>query len=282
MTVAIILILIIVIMSWLFYRHQCLLRNRAQLMREALRCHDYSFALPLRGLFFGERAMQKALNDTVKDISSLTMRNEVEAWQSLTRVLTHEVMNATAPIQSICQAYLDSAALKGSPYEEGIQTIHDTSTALTNFVNSYRKITQLQRPQLETITLLPFIDSLRNMFSDIMWQTNISPQLSIKADPNLLRQVFINIFKNAKEAGAKTISVCYDDENNILISNDGAPIPPDIRRDIFVPFFTTKTSGSGIGLSLSRQILLLQNMSLSLADTPQSGFHVTYVISNAL
>jgi len=282
MTIAIVLILIIVITSWLFYRHQCLLRHRAQLMREALRCHDYSFALPLRGLFFGERAMQKALNDTVKDVSNLTMRNEVEAWQRLTRVLTHEVMNATAPIQSICQAYLDSTALKGSPYEEGIQTIHDTSTALTNFVNSYRKITQLQKPQLEAITLQPFIDSIRKTFPNVQWQTNISPQFTINADRNLLRQVFINLLKNAIEAGAKTISICNADKNNILISNDGAPIPPDIRRDIFVPFFTTKPNGNGIGLSLSRQILLLQNMSLSLADTPQSGFHVTYVISNAL
>lgn len=282
MTIAIVLILIIVITSWLFYRHQCLLRHRAQLMREALRCHDYSFALPLRGLFFGERAMQKALNDTVKDVSNLTMRNEVEAWQRLTRVLTHEVMNATAPIQSICQAYLDSTALKGSPYEEGIQTIHDTSTALTNFVNSYRKITQLQKPQLEAITLQPFIDSIRKTFPNVQWQTNISPQFTINADRNLLRQVVINLLKNAIEAGAKTISICNADKNNILISNDGAPIPPDIRRDIFVPFFTTKPNGNGIGLSLSRQILLLQNMSLSLADTPQSGFHVTYVISNAL
>ncbi len=282
MTVAIILTLIIVITSWLFYRHQCLLRHRAQLMREALRCHDYSFALPLRGLFFGERAMQKALNDTVKDISNLTMRNEVEAWQRLTRVLTHEVMNATAPIQSICQTYLDSTALKGSPYEEGIQTIHDTSTALTNFVNSYRKITQLQKPQLEAITLSSFIDSIRKTFPNVQWQTNISPQFTVNADRNLLRQVFINILKNAIEAGAKTISICHDDKNDILISNDGAPIPPDVRRDIFVPFFTTKPNGNGIGLSLSRQILLLQNMSLSLADTPQSGFHVTYVISSTL
>ena len=85
-------------------------------MREAIRNHDFTFHLPVKGLFFGERALQEALNDLGKDISSLVAQNEVESWQKLTRVLTHEIMNATTPICSISQAYLNNPQIKGTPY----------------------------------------------------------------------------------------------------------------------------------------------------------------------
>ena len=103
-----------------FYRHQCLLRDHAHLMREAVRNRDFTFRLPVRGLFFGERAMQQALNDMSLDIKALEARKEVESWQRLTRVLTHEIMNAATPISSISQAYLSDPQIKGTPYEEGI------------------------------------------------------------------------------------------------------------------------------------------------------------------
>lgn len=108
---------------WKFHRHQCLLRDRAYLMREAVRNRDFSFSLPVKGLFFGERAMQQALNDMSQDIKALEARKEVESWQKLTRVLTHEIMNAAAPICSISQAYLSAPHIKGTPYEEGITAI---------------------------------------------------------------------------------------------------------------------------------------------------------------
>lgn len=272
-----VIILCILFASVLLYRHQCLLRDRAHLMREAIRNREFTFSLPVKGLFFGERALQQALNDLGKDINQLVTQNEVESWQRLTRVLTHEIMNATAPIQSISQAYLASPKIKGTPYEEGIRAIYDTSTGLANFVDSYRKLTQLQKAELSELRLLPFIETIKPLFNNVEWKIDIPPTTTIEADENLLRQVFINIIKNALEAGARTIGIRHKD-TSLFISNDGAPIPPDVRRDIFIPFFTTKTTGNGIGLSLSRQLLLLQGMSLSLADTPVNGYHVTYMI----
>lgn len=283
----------------LFYRHQCLLRDRAFLIREAIHNKDFSFTLPLRGqrgIFFGERALQQTLNDLGQDINQLVAQNEVESWQRLTRVLTHEIMNATAPIQSISQAYLASPKIKGTPYEEGIRAIYDTSTGLAQFVDSYRKLTQLQKAELKDIPLLPFVETVKALYNNVEWKIDIPFSTTIKADENLMRQVFINIIKNAIEAGAKNIFISLKDEktfyspslltgggkvvgSSFTISNDGAPIPPDVRRDIFVPFFTTKPSGNGIGLSLSRQLLMLQGMGLSLADTPETSYHVTYVIA---
>lgn len=276
----------IVIGGIIFYRHQCLLRDRAHLMQEAIHNHDFTFALPVKGLFFGEKALQEALNNLGKDINQLVAQNEVESWQRLTRVLTHEIMNATAPIKSISQAYLSSPKIHGTPYEDGIRAIYDTSAGLASFVDSYRKLTQLQKANISDICLSSFVNTLKPIYTDINWDIDIPASIIIKADENLLRQVFVNIIKNAIEAGAKNISISSNRKHDkgtfyILISNDGAPIPPDVRRDIFVPFFTTKASGNGIGLSLSRQLLILQNMSLTLADTPQNGYHVTYSIEGA-
>lgn len=284
MYVGIIILLFVLVAVFLFYRHQCLLRDRAHLMREAIRNHEFTFRLKPSGLFFGERALQEALNDLGQDINHLVAENEVESWQRLTRVLTHEIMNATAPIQSISQAYLSMPDIKGTPYEEGIRAIHDTSTGLAGFVDSYRKLTQLQKPVPEDIRLVDFISKIKSLYPNLEWRIDIPLDCTIFADGNLLRQVFINIIKNAVEAGAKTIGIkmttSIDDKRTLFISNDGEPIPPDVQRDIFVPFFTTKTTGTGIGLSLSRQIMMLQGMNLTLAQTPQSGYHVSYAIEN--
>lgn len=283
MIVAVVVLVIVVILIIVFYHHQCLLRDRANLMREAIRNHEFTFTLPVKGLFFGEKALQQALNDTGQDINKLVAQNEIESWQRLTRVLTHEIMNTTAPIQSISQAYLSSPNIKDTTYEEGIRAIYETSTGLANFVDSYRKLTQLQKAELNELQFSTFTNTIKALYPNVEWNIDVPENIIINADENLLRQVFINIIKNAVEAEAKKIEIKVKgsesrDAFSIFISNDGAPIPPDVRRDIFVPFFTTKSSGNGIGLSLSRQMLMLQNMSLSLAETPANGFHVTYII----
>jgi len=274
--IIIIIAIATVIAAVCFYHHQKVLKDRAYLMREAIRNREFTFHLPVKGLFFGERALQEALNDLGKEISGLVAQNEVESWQKLTRVLTHEIMNATAPISSISQAYLNSPQIKGTPYEEGIQAIYDTTKGLSNFVDSYRKLTQLQEPVPTDIDLLDFTISLKPLFTSIEWKIDIPSDLTIKADKNLLRQVLINLCKNAVEAGAKSIDIRWN--NALYISNDGSPIPAEVRREIFIPFFTTKQTGSGIGLALSRQIMMMQGKNLKLADTPVSGFHTTFVI----
>lgn len=258
------------------YRHQCLLRDRAQLMRDAMRHHDFSFHLPTRGLLFGERALQEALNDMGQDIQKLVDHNEVESWQRMARVLTHEIMNATAPIKSISQAYLSNPNIKDSPYEEGIRAIYDTSAGLASFVDSYRKLTQLQEPQPVDVNLLEFTHTVAALYPNTKWSIEIEPEITIRVDDNLLRQVFINLTKNAIEAGARKMNVNWN--GKLRISNDGHVIPDDARKEIFIPFFTTKTTGSGIGLSLCRQILMIQGLMLTLAEHSLPGYNVTFVI----
>ncbi|MBQ5373542.1 MAG: HAMP domain-containing histidine kinase [Bacteroidaceae bacterium] len=260
-----------------FYRHQCLLRDRAYLMREAVRNRDFSFRLPVKGLFFGERAMQQALNDMSLDIKALEARKEVESWQRLTRVLTHEIMNAATPICSISQAYLADPSIKGTPYEEGIIAIHQTGMGMTAFVENYRKLTDLQEAELEEVDLQQTLETLGTLYPDVAWHIRTDGQLRFKADRGMMLQVLSNLAKNACEAGAKDIDIRWD--NTLLISNNGAPIPPDVAREIFVPFFTTKQTGSGIGLALARLMMHKQGMNLSLAEQPVPGFRTTFVIS---
>jgi signal transduction histidine kinase len=260
-----------------FYRHQCLLRDRAYLMREAVRNRDFSFRLPVKGLFFGERAMQQALNDMSLDIKALEARKEVESWQRLTRVLTHEIMNAATPICSISQAYLADPSIKGTPYEEGIIAIHQTGMGMTAFVENYRKLTDLQEAELEEVDLQQALETLRALYPDVAWHIRTDGQPRFKADRGMMLQVLSNLAKNACEAGAKDIDIRW--ENALLISNNGAPIPPDVAREIFVPFFTTKQTGSGIGLALARLMMHKQGMNLSLAEQPVPGFRTTFVIS---
>ena len=278
-----------IIIVWLAYRHQCLLKDRAQRMRDALRHRDFTFRLPTKRLLFGERALQDTLNEAGQDIQKLVARNEIESWQRLSRVLTHEIMNATAPIQSITQAYLANPDIKGTKYEEGIRAIHDTSKGLAAFVESYRKMTQLQQPILTDIKLLAIVDNISMLYPELNWNIDIPNDITILADEDLMRQVFINIIKNAVEAGAHFVDVKHvaNSEtqgvttfNKLQVSNDGHTISDEIAADIFIPFFTTKKTGSGIGLSISRQILMMQKLNLSLRERPITGYNVTFEIEN--
>lgn len=263
--------------AWRFYRHQCLMRDRAHLMREAVRNRDFTFRLPLKGLFFGERAMQKALNDLSKDINVLTAQKEIESWQKLTRVLTHEIMNAATPISSISQAYLADPNIKGTPYEEGIQAIQKTSESLSNFVRNFRTITLVQEPDMREVNLAGLCRSLRSLYPDLTWHTDIAPDTCIHADESMMMQVLSNLTKNAVEAGATDMDIRWN--KALYVSNNGAPIPAEVRGEMFVPFFTTKRSGSGIGLSLSRQMTVMQGMKLSLAERPVPSYRTTFVIA---
>ncbi|MBD5298777.1 MAG: sensor histidine kinase [Bacteroides sp.] len=289
--VAILFSVIAILSAFAVYRHQCLLRDRAELMRDAMRHRDFSFHLPTKGLLFGERALQETLNYMGHAIEKLEAHNEVEAWQRLTRVLTHEIMNVIAPIQSISQAYLSNPEIKDTPYEEGIRAIHDSSSGLAEFVSSYRKMTQLQPPVMSHLYLGDFCRSVASLYPELNWKIELPDTVMIYADSGLLRQVFINIIKNAVEAEAKSIGIRYIESSasrlsdtpsfgKLLISNDGHVIPDEMAREIFIPFFTTKQSGSGIGLSLSRQILLKQGMILRLAERPARGYNVTFILES--
>ena len=242
----IIIALCIILAVMLFFRHQRSLRRRAHLMREAIRNHDWSFRLNTRGLTSGERALQETLNDLGEIIHQQVNQSEVESWQRLTRVLTHEIISATA-------------------------------TRLTTFVESYRKLAQLQQPKPEDVHLDDFFAEVRRLYPQLTWEIEGAKGIVVHTDPILLQQVVMNLVKNAMEAGASRIKV--DSHPDLFISNNGSPIPASDRDSIFIPFFTTKHEGTGIGLALSRQILMRQGGDLELMEQPETGYTVTFKLT---
>ena len=278
--IAFLIVILAVIILW-EWRHQRRLSSRVRLMREALRNRDFMFRLPTDGIMPGERDLQTMLNDMGGEINQLMARSEVESWQRLTRVLTHEIMNAVTPIQSITQAYMGSTMVKQTPLEEGIRAIYDTTRSLSAFVESYRKMTQLQTVTIEEIKLERMVANLKSLYPKLSWHVDLGAIRTLRADASMMHQVTTNIVKNAVEAGAHDISLTVNADagyTQLLISNNGSPIPAEVVREVFVPFFTTKRSGSGIGLSLARQMMMAQGGNLTLTDTPQPGYHTTFVI----
>jgi len=262
---------------WFVY-HQRRLRLRAHLMQEAIRNRDFTFRMPTHGLLPGERAMQETLNQLGETIRQQVNQNEVESWERLTRVLTHEMMNATAPITSISQSMLNRSDVKGTPLEEGIRAIYETSRHLSDFVVNYRKMSELEKPVLTDARLYSVIDEVSKAYPQLAWEVSVPADLVVRADIGMLRQVLMNLVKNAIEANA-TKMVVEENSSSLFIGNDGLPIPAENRQSLFVPFFTTKRSGSGIGLSLSRRMMIQQGGTLELAETPRQGCHVAFILS---
>ena len=283
-------VIVVAFVVW-FVAHQRKLRLRAHLMQEAIRNHDFTFRLPTHGLLSGERAMQETLNQLGETIRQQVSQNEVESWERLTRVLTHEMMNATAPITSISQSLLGRADVKDTPLENGILAIYDTSRHLSDFVTSYRKMSELEKPVLRPVDLRSVIDDVSRTYPQLSWEIHVLAGLNVSADVGMLRQVLMNLAKNALEADAKKMVVDVMDHDRedlsqhsqvvLYIGNDGQPIPAENRQSLFVPFFTTKRTGSGIGLSLSRRMMIQQGGMLDLADFPYSGCHTAFLLSLA-
>jgi len=280
---------------WLV-RRQRSLKLRAYLMQEAIRNHDFTFRLPTDGLLPGERAMQQTLNQLGEAIRQQVNQNEVELWERLTRVLTHEMMNATAPIASISQSMLGRTDVKGTPLEPGIQAIYDTSRHLSDFVTNYRKMSELEKPVLTDVSLRPLLDDMCKAYPELTWETSIPTDIIVCADAGMLRQVLMNLTKNAVEAHAKKMVITqienytHDSPRQkasprgggrglLYIGNDGLPIPAENRQSLLVPFFTTKRSGSGIGLSLSRRMMIQQGGMLDLAEKQMSGCHAGFILT---
>ena len=270
-----------------YFHHQRKLRLRAHLMQEAIRNQDFTFRLPTNGLLPGERAMQETLNQLGSIIRQQVSQNEVESWERLTRVLTHEMMNATAPITSISQSMLNRTDVKGTPLEDGIRAIHDTSRHLSDFVANYRKMSELEKPLLKDIQLRQILDDICRAYPQVSWEINVPSGINVNADAGMLRQVLINLIKNAIEAEAQKIVIAlinneetsHNQPLTLYVGNDGMPIPAENRQSLFVPFFTTKRSGSGIGLSLSRRMMIQQGGMLELAEKPFEGCRAGFILS---
>jgi signal transduction histidine kinase len=277
--VAVVIVAVLVIAFWL---HQRSLVRRARIMQEAIRNHDLTFQLPTKHMFSGEKALQETLNQLGEHIREQVNLGEVESWEKLTRVLTHEIMNATAPIASISQSMLHHPSVKGSDLEEGINAIHNTVVHLNSFVDGYRKYSALQKPVPRQVDLSAVVGEVEKLFQEVAWLSKMPDSVIINTDPNLLRQILINLVKNAIEAGARHLGMeCQRGQDGkvlLYISNDGEMIPADARSSIFIPFFTTKRKGNGIGLSLSRRLLTIQGGMMSLLDEPRGNFHTTFLL----
>lgn len=234
----------------------------------------------------GDRTVRiLALNDIRNELDA----KELDSWIKLTRVLTHEIMNSIAPISSLSETFLKRSDVMGTPLYDGIRAIHETSTGLISFVDSYRKFSSLQKPSPEPFYLLDLLHQVEGLTlvpENIALTLWIEPaELMLYADPNLIRQVLINLIKNAVQAigGHKgRIHVraysSADEHVFVYVSNDGPAIPEAEAEQIFVPFFTTRSEGSGIGLSLSRQVMKLSGGTISLLRSGTNGWNTTFVL----
>lgn len=223
----------------------------------------------------------------MNDIHNELDEKELDSWIKLTRVLTHEIMNSMAPISSISDTFMQREDVKDSEIYDGIRAIHETSTGLISFVDSYRKFSALQQPQPEPFyvqEIMKQVSSLNLVPEHINLNIQVEPNdLMLYADSNLIRQLLINLLKNAVQAignhQGRILVHAYADKNEhvfINVSNNGPAISSELARQIFVPFFTTKQDGSGIGLSLARQIMKLSGGTITLLKTGTNNWPVTF------
>jgi nitrogen fixation/metabolism regulation signal transduction histidine kinase len=244
---------------------------------------------------------------TIKDIQTMLEEQETEAWQKLIRVLTHEIMNSIAPISSLSSTLTSTTAtmrrddegnmiIDKESMEEllhALQTINKRSDGLLHFVNTYRNLTKIPQPNFEFCKLSDIFANVSNLMMEEIKANSIEfiihtdpENISFTADGHLIEQVLINLLKNSLQslkgiANAKIKMLGFYNKRGrvtIQVSDNGPGILPEVLEKIFIPFFTTKPNGSGIGLSLSRQILKLHNGSITAQSVPdkETVFTLTF------
>lgn len=231
----------------------------------------------------------------INDINSELDEKEIDSWIRLTRVLTHEIMNSVTPITSLSETLLSLHKEANDDIRNGLEVISTTGKSLISFVESYRKFTHIPTPEPSLFYVQKFAERMaqlarhHNNYPNITIRIDVQPaDLIIYSDENLITQVVLNLLKNGMQAigGEQSDGLielkayCNPDESVIIeVSNNGPTIPPEEAEHIFVPFFTTKEGGSGIGLSISRQIMRLSGGSISLKSSPitkQTSFILTF------
>ena len=222
---------------------------------------------------------KSALNRTLNRIKGIFERRDAAKEESsqtkLFRVMTHEIMNTVAPIASLSDALLHE---EGVDIRAGIETISASSKDLIRFVESYRSIAQAQPPVRKAVMVDELMERVLLLNKAKIAEQNATlsyqaktPDLLVYADEGQIMQVFNNLIKNAVQAGATSIRITadlnMDDQTVIRVANNGKAIPLRQIEEIFVPFYTTKPNGTGIGLSLSRQIMVRHNGNLLLEQS---------------
>ena len=235
---------------------------------------------------------------SLQNIRSEMEEKELEAWQKLIRVLSHEIMNSITPVISLTNSIgtlvetelvnrKDDGELDEEVVQDirtGLQTIEKRSEGLLHFVDKYRKLTRIPKPRLQPLDLNELLKRIQQLLQREFRESRVqllvrlpATRLPINADADMIEQVLLNLIKNAQEAcqecpGPQVEIKAYADaqENNrvkVEVKDNGKGIPAEILEQIFVPFYTTKRHGSGIGLSLSRQIMRLHKGSLRVSNT---------------
>ena len=247
---------------------------------------------------------------SIQNIQNELQKKELEAWQNLTSVLRHEIMNSIAPISSLVatlkeifeeelpESYetMEVVSLNNDVIEdikEALTTIGRRSKGLIKFINAYKEFTHIPKPKFKLIAVSSLIEGIVKLLKNDLMQQGIEfklsieqPDLKISVDPELIEMVLINLLKNAAQAVLKKESPIVKltskvDENQhltISVADNGPGIIPEALDQIFIPFYTTKKEGSGIGLSLSRQIMQLHKGTLTVESVPNvnTEFKLTF------
>ena len=225
--------------------------------------------------FKEKSALNRALNRIKGIFERRDAANEESSQNKLFRVMTHEIMNTVAPIASLSDALLTE---EGVDVKAGLETISASSKDLIRFVESYRSMTQAQPPVRKAVMVDELMDrvlllnkaKIAEQGATLTYQAN-APDLLIYADEGQIMMVFNNLIKNAVQAGATSIRITADlnseDQTVIRVANNGKAIPLRQTEEIFIPFYTTKPNGTGIGLSLSKQIMVRHNGNLVLEQS---------------
>ncbi|WP_295126731.1 ATP-binding protein [uncultured Chitinophaga sp.] len=242
---------------------------------------------------------------SIQNIHAELQRKELEAWQNLTKILRHEIMNSITPIVSLIGTMKDIVEYDiaaGTPgpeavedLKEALQTVESRSKGIMNFVNAYRDYTTLPEPQFTQVSLKTLIASVSNLLQSdmraagITYHAGVSPEnIEVHADAAQLQMVLINLVKNAMDALEHTDKplinikgyISSTQQVCIEIADNGPGIEQEALERIFIPFFTTKKKGSGIGLSLSQQIIQMHGGQLKVVSPPAAGT-TFYVLLNS-
>ncbi|MDN5211063.1 ATP-binding protein [Fulvivirgaceae bacterium BMA12] len=275
--------------------------GRQQLVKLALHHKIKEFAVEASEFKVGSSAYKLV---SLQNIAHQLDENETMAWQKLIRVLTHEIMNSVTPITSLTDTLhhivrqkleknevIDALTLE--KVNNGLMVINDRSKGLVNFTEAYKNLTRIPAPAFKKVSVSNLQQQLSLLFKPKLAESNINFEVTevdttpeILADPELLSQVLINLLKNAMEAVANqknpliSISTQSHGEKSVVIKvrDNGPGIPPEILENIFIPFFTTKEGGSGIGLSVCRQIIQLHKGVLTVDTKPGVGTVFTIMI----
>lgn len=254
---------------WLVAKHDT---RKVSYMMDALEDGEMNFR------FRDNTALNRALNRIRGIFDRRSAYNEEVSWSKLFRVMTHEIMNTVAPIASLSDALSKSDDVD---VKEGLETIAASSKDLIRFVESYRNFTQIAPPVRKAVMVDELIDRVLRLNKTKIAEQGVTitytagtPDLLIYADEGQIMQVFNNLIKNAVQAGANSIRITAElnsaDQTVIYVVNNGKPVPLRQMDEIFVPFYTTKPNGTGIGLSLSRQIMVRHNGTLKLVQSDRN------------